>query len=177
MRSVIAVVTVLSLSTAAFLHAESLGEVAAREKEKRKGKKDGKVITEEELLRAKGSGLSMNDGSPASAPAAAPAAAPAKEGEAKDKDGKPVAAGKDAPKEKTEEELKAERQTEWHTRLDKANAEVAATQKAVSELEATPGLFNNAGATNQLAEARKRLADQQAQAAAIQEEGRRSNFR
>jgi hypothetical protein len=171
MRTFIAVVTVLSLSTAAFLHAESLGEVAAREKEKRKGQKDGKVITEEELLRAKGSGLSMNDGSPASVPAAAPA----KEGEAKDKDGKP-AAGKDAPKEKTEEELKAERQTEWRTRLDKANGEVAATQKVVSEWEATPGLFNNASATTQLAEARKRLADQQAQVAAIQEEGRRSNF-
>jgi hypothetical protein len=177
MRSVIAVVTVLSLSTAAFLHAESLGEVAAREKEKRKGKKDGKVITEEELLRAKGSGLSMNDGS---SPASAPASAPAKEGEAKDKDGKPVAAGekgKEAPKEKTEEELKTERQKDWRTRLDKANADVAAAQKVVSEWEATPGLFNNASATAQLAEARKRLTEQQSQVTALDEEGRRNGFR
>jgi len=173
MRSVIAVVTVFTLAAAAFVHAESLGEVAAREKEKRKGKKDGKVITEEELLRAKGAGLSMNDGSPASAPAPAPAAA--KEGEAKDKDGKPLAPGvkaADAPKEKTEEELKAERQKAWSDRLDKAKGNVAAIQKGVSDLEATPGLYNNAAATAQLADARKQLTAAQAQVAAIEEEGR-----
>jgi hypothetical protein len=174
MRNVIVVLTAFTLSVATFVQAESLGEVAAREKEKRKGKKDGKVITETELFRAKGSGTSITDGG----------FVPAAPDEAKDgkaADGKaPAASGekaKDAPKEKTEEEVRAENLKAWRTRMDQANANVSAAQKQVSDLEATPGLYSNAAATAQLADARRALTAAREVAAGIEEEGRRSNFR
>jgi hypothetical protein len=169
MRTVIAVLAV-TFSVGSIVHAESLGDVAAREKEKRKGQKEGSVITETELANAKGRGVSMTYGG-----ASAPAPAPAKDGEAKDKDAKA-----DGEKPKTPEELAAEKvaakQKEWQGRVDAENAAIAGIQAQIAAVEATPAAFNDMGRPAQLANLRAKLAAEQAKLDALQEEGRRGFY-
>jgi cytoskeletal protein RodZ len=169
MRTVIAVLAV-TLSAGAFVRAESLGEVAEREKEKHKGQKEGQVITETELANAKGRNVSVTYANGSAAPAPA-----AKDGD-KDKGGDKAAAGDAKDKPKTPEELRAEKEKDWRDRLDKANAEVSAAQAKIAELEATPNLYSNAAATSQLAGQRAALAAAQGKVADLQEEGRRGFY-
>src|SRR5688572_5686539 len=101
--------------------AQSLGEVAAREKARKdKEAREGrartpvKVITEDELRGRVTSGTlsqpaAEDNVEPAPAEGATPAAAPAKP----------------AAPEKSEDELRAERQAEWRQKLTDAQASVA----------------------------------------------------
>jgi hypothetical protein len=165
MRSVIAILAV-TLSAGAFVHAESLGEIAEREKEKRKGQKEGTVITETELANAKGRNVSVTYANGSSAPA------PAKEGDANAKGDK---AG--AQKEKTPEEIAAEKvaakQKEWQGRVDAENATIAGIQTQIAAVESTPAAFNDMSRPAQLENLRSKLAAEQAKLEALQEEGRR----
>lgn len=167
MRSPVACLVVMSLLGSSVLWAESLGEIAEREKERRKGQTEGKVMTESDLGRAKGKTLATpDDGMPSSAPVATAAAAPA---EAKTADGKP------APKPKTEEELRADKEKDWRTRYERAQADLEQAQKNVRELE--PGSFSNATQAARLEEARGKVAAAQATLNALDEERRANGFR
>src|SRR5688572_10637892 len=92
--------------------AQSLAEVAARNRKKAAGKaKPAKVYTESDLRNRPASGAMSQMEGPAAEPTPAPAAAAT---------GLPPA----GEKPKTEEEERAEKQAEWRTRLQHAQSEV-----------------------------------------------------
>jgi hypothetical protein len=170
MRTASTLALVASLALPSFAGAQSMAELAAREREKRKAQKPaGKVITDDDLRRGSSGRGTVNTGmaEPAS-PAAgtAPAATPAGE------------------KPKTEEELRAEQEQAWRERLKKAQSEV---QRVTQALEAVnrnladmTGNLYGAQRTTLLGEADKLKIEQQVvqqQLAAVEEEGRRSRFR
>jgi hypothetical protein len=164
------------LLTGSAATAQSLGEAAAKEKEKRKGKPAPKVITEEELRQAGGT-----VSSPAAVPdGPAPVAAKPPAG----KEGAGAKDGKAAPKEKTPDELRAEQEAAWRERLAAAEKEVAYNKGEVTRLQAslddtTGGVYTprRAGLQSSLEQAQRALADSQTKLAGIQEEGRRNSFR
>lgn len=166
------------LLTGSAATAQSLGEAAAKEKEKRKGRPAPKVITEEELRQAGGT---------VSSPAAVPdGPAPVAAKPAAGKDGAKEGGkdGKAAPKEKTPDELRAEQEAAWRQRLADAEKEVAHNKGEVTRLQAslddtTGGVYTprRAGLQTSLEQAQRALADSQAKLAGIQEEGRRNSFR
>jgi hypothetical protein len=151
---------------------KSLGEVAAKDKDK---KKPAKVYTEDDLHNPSHSGT-------VSAPAAdgttAPAATDAK---------KPAAAGdKAAPadKPKTEDELHADAEKEWHSKLAQAEADVATWTGEVSRLQTalndTSGPIygpGRAAKADALENAKRQLATATQSVADLQEQGRRSRYR
>lgn len=145
--------------------AQILGEVAAKEKAKKKT--PAKVYTEDDLRRAGGGHLSQ----PAATPAAADSPSPAK--------------GASAPgaKPKSEEEQRAEAQKAWRAKLDKAQKDVTDLTKVVSDLEAAAGdvrgaLYSPARGKllSDLEEAKKQLAATKQTAADLEEEGRRNRY-
>ena len=172
----LALVAVLALPT--FAGAQSMAELAAREREKRKTQKpSGKVITDEDLRRGStGTGrgtVNTAPGESAPATAASPAAG-----------GAQPAAAAGAQKPKTEEELRAEQEQAWRERLKKAQAEVQRVTLALEtvnrSLSDMTGNLYGAQRTTLLAEADKLKIEQQVvqqQLAAVEEEGRRSRFR
>jgi hypothetical protein len=116
---------VLAGVTVGPLSAQSLGDLAAQEKQKRQGKPAPKVITEQELAKAGKRGtVSFAGETPAEGTEAAPVEASAEgstEGGATEgavAAGEPGAAP--AKKEKSEEEIRAERRTEWQKAYDLA---------------------------------------------------------
>ena len=165
--------------------AQSLGELAAKEKEKRQGKPAPKVITEGDLSKAGKRGtVSMTGETPADggeAPAegttpeagasggAAPGAGSAEKGPAK--------------KEKTEDELRSERRTEWQKAYDLAKERVrvhtlnvTAIQKDLNDI--TGGVYTER--RNQvvamLNTEKAALATAQADFDRLDEEGRRNGW-
>lgn len=164
------------LLTGSAATAQSLGEAAAKEREKRKGKPAPKVITEEELRQAGGT---------VSSPAAVPdGPAPVAAKPAAGKEGTGAKDGKAAPKEKTPDELRAEQEAAWRERLAAAEKEVAYNKGEVTRLQAslddtTGGVYTprRAGLQGSLEQAQRALADSQTKLAGIQEEGRRNSFR
>lgn len=168
---VAAAVAVAFLFSAAPSGAQSLSELAAKEKERRSKAKAGKSYTEQDLGRG-GSSVAVSDtGAAASDPKAAPAA-----GDAAKTD--------PAKKEKTEDELRAEREAAWREKVVKATAEVGRLQARADALQTalndlTQNLYGSTRQTqaaeleqvqSQLAAARKNVED-------LQEEGRRSSYR
>lgn len=155
----------------AFVAAQSLADAAAKEKEKKKNANSAKVYTEDDLKRAGSSGVySSPEGQPSP--------------EAAKTDGKDPKAAKDGAKEKTDDEVKAEKQAAWHTKLDKAQTEVAAYQKVIDDLQASLGqsqsYYNSPSrgkATSDLDETKAKLAQAQQAVTDLQEEGRRNGFR
>ena len=156
---------------------QSLGEAAAREREKRKGKPTpGKVFTESDLRSA---------GGVVSAPAAGDAgAAPAAEGLPKGADAGAAGGAGAAAKEKTPEELRAEQEQEWRQRVEAANKDVAAYRERIDQIQLdlndiSGGLYSprRAGLQTRLEEAQKSLASAEQKLADLQEEGRRNLFR
>src|SRR5262245_11148457 len=115
MRIAVAFVAAVALLGADLVQgAETLAEAAARERERRKGK-TGKVMTEVDLGRAGGGTLSTTD-EPASTTTTTTTTggAPSAEGgEGKDK----------KEKEKTDEELRTDAETDWRKRMTAAQAE------------------------------------------------------
>jgi hypothetical protein len=164
------------LLTGSAATAQSLGEAAAKEREKRKGKPAPKVITEEELRKAGGTVSSPAAVPDGPAPAAKPPAG--KEGAAKE------GGAKAAPKEKTPDEIRAEQETAWRKRLGAAEKDVSFFRDEVARIQTelndtSGGVYTSrrASAQSRLDGALKALADAEQKLAAIQEEGRRNSFR
>lgn len=163
--------------------AQSLGEVAAREKARRdKAARDGKarppakVITEDELRGRMGAGTlsqpAATEDSPATAAAPAGAASV------------PAAAGPAAPPEKSEDELRAERQAEWRQKLQTARADIATLRARREQIEAAlsdPAVpmygAGRASVANQLEQTKTQLAAAEQNVANLEEEGRRNRYR
>jgi hypothetical protein len=158
--------------TAAVAWPQSLGEVAAREKErqekvKRKTGGAAHVITEEDL-RGRGAGTYSQPGAGSTAnPTASPS----------------PGASPGAP-QKTDDEIRADQEKAWRERLQQAQEEVTRLQTGVDNLQrdlgdATVGVYGagRAKAISRLEEAQKMLGAAKQKVEDLQEEGRRSRFR
>jgi hypothetical protein len=178
--------------------AQSLGDLATQEKQKRQGKPSRKVITENELGRAGTRGtMSMTDtgqtlpsetpvegASTATADAAPPAEGAPVEGGSPSAE--PAGADPNAPSakaEKTEEEIRGERRAEYQKRLDTARNKVNTLQKNVDLLQRDLNDVSGGVYTERRNALLKQHADQSAalkaaqdELAALEEEGRRSGF-
>ena len=163
--------TVALVLVASASPAQSLSDAAAKEKARRKTvNAPGKVITDEEL-RA-GGGTVSSPGQPAATPTASPSP------------GAAGAAKKDAPKEKTADELSAEAQADWRKRLGEANTEASTRRERVNQIQValndtSGGVFTprRAALQTQLDQAQKDAATADQKLASIQEEGRRQGWR
>jgi hypothetical protein len=159
---------------AAVVWPQSLGEVAAREKErqekvKRKAGGPAKVITENDL-RGRGAGTYSQPGATS---AATPSASPS------------PGAAPGAEKPKTADEVRADQTKAWRERLQNAMEEVTRLSGIVDGVQrdladnSTVAVYGP-GRTrmlNQLDEAQKALATARQKVDAIQEEGRRMGLR
>jgi hypothetical protein len=162
--------------------AQSLGEIAAREKarrEKEAGKRPAaKVITEDELRGRRTAGTvsqpaayevaataSSEQAGGTAAPAANPAGGPA------------------APPQKTEDELRAEQQAQWRQKLLEAQANVASLrtrqEQIQAELNDTRSIYgpNRASLVGHLERTKTALAQAEQTVANLEEEGRRNRYR
>jgi hypothetical protein len=162
----IVAVAVAAFAGSSLLHAESLGEASAREKEKKKGKPEGKVITGDDLGKhRKGTFNGSDDGATTPTdPTAKPKA-----------DGTQPADGA-AAKEKTPEEVRAEAEKAWRARYDAKTAEMGQIQARISRLEGSRGLYADAQAQADLAAARMELQAAQAALSSLDDERRRAGF-
>jgi hypothetical protein len=173
LAAAVAIVAVLILVPV--VPGQSLAEVAARNRKKEQEKgKPAKVYTEDDLRgRAASSGsMSQMDG-PVNAVVASPSpGAP----------GASPAPG--APKAKTEDEERAERETEWRGRLQHANSEVARlsaeidrAQTALNDISGPLYGGTRASLIAKVEEGQRQLAAAKQSVLDIQEEGRRARFR
>ena len=160
----------------AYSSAQSLGEVAAKEREKRKNAKPAKVYTERDL-RGAGAGAPVNVGSEvATGGDAATQAA-----------GGTTAAAGGAPgakKEKTEDEIREDQQKAWRESLAKAQGEVTRLTNELAPLEAVAGDVRSAayGANremlmNRINDLKAKIAAAQQQVETLTEQGRRQGYR
>jgi hypothetical protein len=158
----------------------SLGEIAAREKDKKKGK----PITEDDLRqRRRGGTVSQPDAQGGSATAASPA--PGAAGDKKPAAGTAASPGPAAAeKPKTEDELRDEAQTAWREKLTQAQADVTNWTAEVARLQG--GLNDNTGTlygpgravrVEALENAKRQLAAATTTVESLQEEGRRNRYR
>jgi hypothetical protein len=173
MRGVVLLAGILGV-TGAWAADQSLGELAAREKERkaRDGGKPPKVYTEYDL-RGAGSGTVSQPGAEQAAPAEAAPKTAAAPGDA---------AAAEAPK--TEEEQRAEQEQNWRQRRQEAQAEVDRLQKRADEIQGalndlTQNLYGGTRTAQltQLEQTQKDLAAAQRKVADLDEEGRRSRYR
>lgn len=159
--------------------AQSLGEVAARERAKRekaaregKARPPAKVITEDELRGRMGSGTLSQPAADTTATGAPTPAAPA------------ATPGQPAAPEKTEDELQAERQADWRQKLQTARADVATLrarrdqiQVALNDMSVSIYGPNRASIVNQLEQTKTQLTATEQTVANLEEEGRRNRYR
>jgi hypothetical protein len=168
-----AALTVGALLLASIASAQGLGDVAAKEKQKRKAApaKPVKVYTEGDI------GTSMAPVSSTELPATADAAAAQAQGD------KTATADAAADPEKAAEEARAKAQADWRKRLDDARKEEAAHQDLIGKLQLalndTSSLYNPGRAANatQLEDTQKKLAEVKTRIASLEEEGRRNGYR
>jgi len=149
---------------------QSLGEVAAREKERRKGKTDH-VITDEDLRKAHSRATDDSEAATTSDSAAKPDSTPKADS---------ATSGK---KEKTEEELRADRQKAWQERRNKADEDVKRLSKEIEDLQRTAGNRrtyqydpNRAQALDRLEAAKTELQAAQQRLDDLEDERRREGF-
>jgi hypothetical protein len=150
----------------------SLGEIAAREKDKKKGK----PITEEDLRnRRRGGTVSQPNAEGGSATTASPA--PGAAGAQK-----PGAAAADKPK--TDDEVREEAQTAWREKLTQAQADVTNWTAEVTRLQTalndTSGPLygpGRAARVEAMENAKRQLATATATVETLTEEGRRNRYR
>jgi hypothetical protein len=164
MRVAVIAVT-LAVIGSSLVQAESLGEVAAREREKKKNKAgSGRVLTESDLAK-RGTRGNYNNPDEATAPPsdATTAVAPGE---------KP----KDAPKEKTADEVRAEAQDAWKKRYEAKNKEIADLQAKIAEMETRP-IYMDAGAQANLQKLKDQLTAAQQALSQMDDERRRNGFR
>lgn len=174
--------------------AQSLGELAAKEKERREKERQkrggpSKVVTEDDL-RGGGRGTMSNPGATAAPVEATEGAEKPAEGTAPG-DGtapadpsKPAEAKPAAPKEKTEDEIQAEQQNDWRGRLQAAQAQVTELTERVNRLQTNlndvSGPLYDAtrkAMMEQWETAKRDLAAAQQSVIDLEEEGRRKRFR
>jgi hypothetical protein len=166
--------------------AQSLGEVAAREKARRdkearegKARPPVKVITDDELRGRVTSGT-------LSQPAADTTGTPAEGGDAtaslqSGAPANPVAPA--AAPEKSEDELRAERQAEWRQKLTDAQAKAASLRARRDQMQAdladTKSLYgpNRASIANHLEKTKADLAAAEQEVATLEDTGRRNRYR
>jgi molecular chaperone GrpE (heat shock protein) len=178
MRSLIVPLS-LVLALPAGLYAQSVGEVAAKERERRaklhQGKPASKVITEEDLRSGgRPRGGTISNPAATEEPAADPKAAPA-----------PSAPGAaPAPKEKSEDELRAQRQQEWRDRMQRAQADVQTLSQRAEQLQvrvndATGNVYSatRTNLLNELETTKTLLAAARQGLSSLEDEGRRSGYR
>ena len=163
-------VAAAAILTGPVASAQSLGEAAARERAKKKGKTEpAKVFTDDDLRSA---------GGIANVPAAVDAPA---DGQAKPAEG--AKAGQ-ATKEKTPDEIQAEQQAAWRKKVDHAQSEVTRIRQIVSDMQrdlndTSGGVYTprRANLQTRLDEAQKNLATAEQMLADAQDEGRRNGYR
>jgi len=178
-------VSVILAGLAGAASAQSLGELAAKEKQKRQGKPAPKVLTEDDLARAGTRGtLSVTGEAPGEAPAEG-AAAEATDASA---EGAQPAAGPEggkpgAKKEKTEDEIQAERRAAWQKKLDFAKQKVSIHQTNVDALQRDLNDFSGGIYTERRTQVltkfddeKAKLAAAQAELTALDDEGRRNGW-
>lgn len=177
-----AVLTAAALLVTSVASAQGLGDVAAREKEKRKAElaKPAKVYTEGDIGRAMAPVDTVTD-----LPATAEAAAPPAGGEAP-AEGQPAAEGAEGTPgdaAKAEEEAKAKAAEDWRKRIEQARKEEAVYKDVIAklqlELDDISGGLYNPGRASKIAfqeENKQLLAQTQGKIAALEEEGRRNNY-
>jgi hypothetical protein len=173
-----------AVATPSLVRAQSLAEIAEKEKERRKAaKKPAKTYTEADLKRG---GISTFNAQVGEAPAAAPApegdASPAPEAGASPapaQPGQPGAAGAGASASQ-----RAEQERRWRERLKQAEDRVAAITTQIQRLEAalndqtTPQYgVARTNMTNELAQAREQLGAAKLNLETVQAEGRQNGFR
>jgi hypothetical protein len=179
MRTLFAVAVVASLAwVPAPARADappSLGEIAAREK----NKKRGKPITEEDLRNRRTGGTVSQPSGAGGTATATPTASPAP-GSAGDK--KDAASGAEKPK--TEDELLQEAQTAWREKVTAAQTDITNWTGEVARLQGalndnTGPLYGpgRAARVEALENAKRQLAAAQTTLASLQEEGRRNRYR
>jgi hypothetical protein len=152
---------------------QNLGELAARERERRKGL-TARLYTDEDLLQARMQ--RENDTSTLALVLAPPPESPAVPAEAS------VPA---APKAaKTEDELREEQEKEWRGRLEKAREEVLRLSESVDRLQLglndlSQNLYGvgRRAQIERLEEAKGQLVVARQSVEGLEEEGRRSRFR
>lgn len=168
---VVALLAAGALAFASGASAQSLAEIAARQKEKRKGK-PAKVFTEEDLRRGSARALTPGDEGVAAEdePAAVPAPAAAPAG--------------NAPAQKSEEELRAEQERAWREKLQKSRdnvtqltAEVNRLQTALNDLTQPAFGATRAARIAALEKAKAQLGFAQQSIVDLEEEGRRAGYR
>src|SRR5262245_13796078 len=150
--------------------AQSLAEIAARQKEKRTGK--AKVYTEDDLRHTGGRGFTpaQAEGGAEGEPAAAAAPAASSEGGAQ--------AGKSADEQRSEQE-KAWRDKLQKTRdnVTQLSAETERLQTALNDLTQPVYGTTRANRVAALEKAKQQLAAAQQSVIDLEEEGRRSGYR
>lgn len=161
------------LLLASLASAQGIGEVAAKEKQKRKASpKTAKVYTDDSIGRSIAPVSSTDQPAAAAGAAAAPAAGD-----------KPAGTEGAATAEKPAEDPRVKAEAEWRQKLEQARKEEAAYQEMVSKLQLalndTGGLYSAGRASNVqlLEENQKKLADTKARIATLEEEGRRNSYR
>jgi hypothetical protein len=155
---------------------KTMGEAAAKEKDK---KKPAKVYTEDDLRNRKGGSGSYSQ------PAAEGGTSAAAAGDKKAEGDKKVAGDKAGEKkEKTPDEERAERQADWHKRLDQAQKDVGTWSADVDRIQAvlndsTQPQYGagRAAKVEALETAKKNLAAANQTLSDLQEEGRRNGYR
>ena len=143
MRRAVAIVVSFVLVGPALLRAESLGDVAAREKKKKEGKpSSGKVITEADLgKRGRGTYNNPDDVS-AGVPPDEVAPAPA--------------AGGEKEKEKTTEDLRADAEKKYREDVKLKGDEIASIKTRISQIEGS-GSYASPTAAAELEKLRNQL--------------------
>lgn len=164
------VILVLDLGVGSLVaRGQSLGEVAAREKERRTGTST-RVITEEDLARAR-----------RSAPPADESASQA--GTSSGTSGSAATSASGGTEAKTEDELRAERAKAWRERRDKLAQTISQLEERITELRQATGDRrayqygpNRARQIEELKLAEEQLATEKQRLEDLDEEGRRAGF-
>ncbi len=162
-KTLLCLVSALSLATVGVTQAQSLTELSKQEKQRRA------------KLRTSGAPARVyTENNRTAEPAAADATATTATDPL-------VAAAPGAPKEKTREELDAERQKEWADKVKKAQDEIATLEAAIARNERNlASLINITPARQDLANAvdadKKRLADLRQSLVNLEDERRRAGM-
>ena len=167
--------------------AQSLGELAAKEKEKRQGKPAPKVITEGDLSRAGKRGTVSMTGETTPEGGEAPAEGTTAEGGASGEGGAGLSSGEKAapnkPKEKTEDELRAERRATWQKEYGVAKEKVRVHTLNVNNIQKdlndiTGGVFTERRnqVLSMLDTEKAALSSAQSELDRLDEEGRRNGW-
>jgi hypothetical protein len=176
MRLGVFATTAVASLLAAPLWAQSLTELAAKERQKRAAKAEsGKTYTDEDLGRAKGTSATFPTGDQGTA-SEAPSGA-SSEGQA----GAPAAGAAEA--EKSPEQQRADQQKTWRDRLAAARQKVQQTQQTIdqiqSDLNDTSSMYSpgRARRVETMEKKKQELVAAQQETETLLAEGRRNGFR